>query len=579
MPKRILHISTDLKGTFTYMNAHFMEISGFQNLEQANKNELKSILFVDATTAIEASKRLISRQSTLEQIEIRKPLADGTYNWTYWEFTLLTKEQNQPIGINCMGYDITQIKNAETDNSKIQQLINQSNVISDLATFKFNITDDELSYSKELNAFCNFDTTESITLHSFFEKIHPEDLHILNFDLIENLKKTKTSQTIHFRILDPFYEIGFKHQEGIFQFFQDPISSKEFIYGIFIDITKVKNLEYQNSTIITHLKSILDNNEVVITVINKDYKMVSFNQESVRVVELFGITPYIGQYVLELIPDSYKERIAGFYERAFKGETIHLDFNIYYDTAQYLSNICYYPIPNERNEIEFVVIHCKFNDLNDLKIGEKINKAKSIINFQELEKSRIAADLHDSVGQLLYAAKINLSLMKHSELKSTISDLLNRATDEIKQIINNSSQFLLENTTLKEAILNYFDIIFKKNESEMNVINFSVDIISAFEGNVKHCLKLNLFRIIQEIIQNVIKHASATNFKIKIKIDENYIKLFTIDDGLGFEYSKIGTGKGLENIMNRVTLVNGKIKLFSKYKKGTIFAIYIPFTK
>lgn len=579
MPKRILHISTDLKGTFTYMNAHFMEISGFQNLEQANKNELKSILFVDATTAIEASKRLISRQSTIEQIEIRKPLADGTYNWTYWEFTLLTNEQNQSIGINCMGYDITQIKNAETDNYKIQQLINQSNVISDLATFKYNITDDELSCSKEINTIYNFDTNDSITLKSFFDKIHPEDLHLVNFDLIENLKKTKTSQTIHFRILDSFYEIGFKHQEGIFQFFKDPISSKEFIYGIFIDITKVKNLEYQNATIITHLKSILDNNGVVITVINKDYRMVSFNQESVRVVELYGITPYVGQYVLELIPDSYKERIAGFYKRAFKGETIHLDFNIYYDAAQYLSHICYYPIPNEQNETEFVVIHCKYNDLNDLKICEKIKKAKSIIDFQELEKSRIAADLHDSVGQLLYATKINLSLMKDSELKSTIWDLLNRATDEIKQIINNSSQFLLENTTLKEAIFNYFNIIFKKNESEMKVINFSVDIISIFKENLNHSLKLNLFRIIQEIIQNVIKHASATNFKIKIKIDENYIKLFTIDDGLGFEYSKIGTGKGLENIMNRVTLVNGKIKLFSKYKKGTIFAIYIPFTK
>lgn len=579
MPKRILHISTDLKGTFTYMNAHFMEISGFQNLEQANKNELKSILFVDATTAIEASKRLISRQSTIEQIEIRKPLPDGTFNWTYWEFTLLTNEQNQPIGINCMGYDITQIKNAETDNYKIQQLINQSNVISDLATFKYNITDDELSCSKEINTIYNFDTNDSITLKSFFDKIHPEDLHLVNFDLIENLKKTKTSQTIHFRILDSFYEIGFKHQEGIFQFFKDPISSKEFIYGIFIDITKVKNLEYQNATIITHLKSILDNNGVVITVINKDYRMVSFNQESVRVVELYGITPYVGQYVLELIPDSYKERIAGFYKRAFKGETIHLDFNIYYDAAQYLSHICYYPIPNEQNETEFVVIHCKYNDLNDLKICEKIKKAKSIIDFQELEKSRIAADLHDSVGQLLYATKINLSLMKDSELKSTIWDLLNRATDEIKQIINNSSQFLLENTTLKEAIFNYFNIIFKKNESEMKVINFSVDIISIFKENLNHSLKLNLFRIIQEIIQNVIKHASATNFKIKIKIDENYIKLFTIDDGLGFEYSKIGTGKGLENIMNRVTLVNGKIKLFSKYKKGTIFAIYIPFTK
>lgn len=571
MYEKIYHIITDINGNYIYINPHFKEKFGFLHDNFIGTQSIKSIHEEDAHLAIDATLRLFSGKSTVEYLELRKPNHDGSFFWTYWEFKINYNDNNLPNGVNCIGYDIAKVRKAEIEKIDVRQLINQSNVITDLATFCLDIASDNIQLSDEFYTIYNFDKQDNITLDDIFRKIHPEDLPRVNRSIIAELKTTKTISAKQFRILDPTFENGIKSIEGIFDYHFNSFSEKEYISGIIIDITKLKKKEAELASIIEHLKSFLDKNETIICVINKEYKMVSFNHESVRVVELFGITPYVGQYVLELIPDDYKQQIVGFYERAFLGETILLDFYIYYTTSQWLSDVSYYPIKNDKNQVEFVVINCKFNDLNIQQPTEKIKIAKSIIDFQEVEKNRIATELHDSVNQLLYIAKINLTRIEESEAKTKVVETLDLASNEIKSIINNSSHFLLKNISFGDSVSHYLSTIFKDSQ-----IKHNFEIQDKINADIQYDLKLNIFRIIQEISQNVCKHSSASNYNIKIKIYKTELYLITSDNGKGFEYSQISTGMGLDNIKNRVAFLNGKIKIYSKYNYGTLFAISIP---
>ncbi len=571
MFEKIYHIITDLAGNYTYINPHFKERFGFMHADFVGIQSIKSIHPIDAHLAIEATERLLTGKSSVENLELRKPKSDGTYFWTYWEFKLIYCSQNQPVGICCIGYDISKHKSTEIDNFIVSKLINNSSVITNLSSFRYDILADNIQLSNEFYEIYNLQKSENITLLDIFKKIHPEDLPFVDLSLITELKNSKKIIVKQFRILDPGFEGGIKHIESIFEYYYNIISQKEYVFGLAFDISKIRKKENEYSLIISHLKSILDTNENSVAVINKDYKLITYNLESVKVAERFGVTPFVGQYILEYIPDDYKSRIISFYERVFKGESIKLDFNIIYESGQFLSDIYYYPLRNETNEVEFMVINCKFNDLCIFQPNEKIKIAKSIIDFQEVEKNRIATDLHDSVNQLLYVARINIKQLEESKEKTAVLELLDKASLEIKSIINNSSHFLLENTSFEDSINHYLSTIFKDSN-----IKHRIKFLNNIKTELSSDLKLNIFRIIQEISQNVHKHSSAKLFKVKIKIYCSILILLTSDDGSGFEYTQLSKGKGLTNIKNRVAFMNGNLKMITKFNKGTLFAIAIP---
>lgn len=570
MYEKIYHIITDIEGNYVYVNPYFKERFEYLHNNFLGCSSINSIFSDDITVALAATKRLLSHQSVVEYLELRKPNPDGTFFWTFWEFKLNYDASNNPNGIVCIGYDITKLKKTDINNLDVRKLINCSNIISNLSSFSYDIAADSIKPSQEFYDIYHFDKNQEIKIHGIFDKIHPDDLHLVDKKLIENLKTNKNIVNIAYRIVDPHFENGLKYLETVFEYYHNPCSEKAYILGVTFDITKIKKRENAYDLIISYLKSVFDTSENAMAVINKEFKLVTYNKEFLKVSHKFEIEPQIGQYILEYIPDAYKSKIISLYNRAFEGETIKLDFNIYYPDGSFLSDTSYYPLKNDANEVKFIVIKTKFNDVGIILPNEKIKIAKSIIDFQEAEKNRIAIDLHDSVNQLLYIAKLNLSEIPESKAKLVVSEMLVKATAEIKAIINNSSQFVLENTTLSEAIAYYISVVFKDSTTK-HELKYSQEptVVISYDK------KLSIFRIIQEIAQNVCKHASAKNFKIKLKILTSKIVLITADNGNGFEYSKLSTGKGLENIKNRVYLMNGEIKVRTKYKKGTVFLIVI----
>ncbi len=212
---------------------------------------------------------------------------------------------------------------------------------------------------------------------------------------------------------------------------------------------------------------------------------------------------------------------------------------------------------------------------------QRENNTKEIVQAQEKEQTRIAKELHDSVGTYLSTLKINLQLYesilpptKHQEYLNTIK-IIDKISNELRNIMRNLSNETLHELGLDVALKDIVQVI---NELGITHIDYyNIGLSNRLDENVEH----NLFRISQELVTNCIKHAKATTATLQLIENENDITLIFEDDGIGFEENKskdthVYSGMGLKNIRNRVQFLNGKIHIDSSPNNGSTFIIEIP---
>lgn len=185
---------------------------------------------------------------------------------------------------------------------------------------------------------------------------------------------------------------------------------------------------------------------------------------------------------------------------------------------------------------------------------------RSSIEVQELERKRIAHDLHDEIGALLTTSRLYFNQLRpgHAEERLTqISEKINFLFDEmiynVRRISHDLRPIILENLGIIEAIE---DI---KNKLIYAGMAFN------FQHQLSIVLKkeseLLLYRIIQDLIGNTLKHAQAKTISIEITIEKNLLLLRYKDDGVGFNSSKAKFGLGIKSIESRLKLIDGEMKI------------------
>ncbi len=202
---------------------------------------------------------------------------------------------------------------------------------------------------------------------------------------------------------------------------------------------------------------------------------------------------------------------------------------------------------------------------------------KNTINSQEAERNRIAKELHDEIGAMLtttklYAGQINAEL-SNTDL-NVVTDKMNLLFDDMIQNTRRISQDLrpviLEKLGLIEGIENLVSTI---NDAGKLLVTFKYESVQ-----LEHKQKeLNLYRIVQELLNNALKHAQATEVKLELKTIDNANKLYYYDNGKGINHIKLKhkKGIGLKNIESRVSILSGAI-VFNKVTKGTEIEIEFP---
>ncbi|MES2063733.1 MAG: ATP-binding protein [Bacteroidota bacterium] len=205
---------------------------------------------------------------------------------------------------------------------------------------------------------------------------------------------------------------------------------------------------------------------------------------------------------------------------------------------------------------------------------------KTQMEVQEQTLKTVAYDLHDNIGQLLSLTTITLSSINLNDSENTagkialIEDLTLRSIKEVKALSRLLHGEEIVSRGLKAAI--EFELEWLKR-SDKFLINFNHN-VAAY--NIDSAKETILFRLFQEIINNIIQHAKATEIIINLETTTDSLKLTISDNGIGFNVDEIlnrKAGMGLHNIMKRSAMINGTASIISAPLKGATITINVPY--
>ena len=229
----------------------------------------------------------------------------------------------------------------------------------------------------------------------------------------------------------------------------------------------------------------------------------------------------------------------------------------------------------------FFVINLMYNQRKIRQLQKTLISAEIIT--LEKERKRFSQDLHDDIGPNLSAVLLYCNILQPVNEENTkallkVEEILTLTLSQIRAISRNiTPQYLTEQgleKSLEIMVGNFNQAIHDKTRVVLN--------IDSIPTNLNEMENLNVYRIVQEAINNAIKHASPSEIRINISVSGTKTSVLISDNGSGFEYtgmgnnSKSGAGIGLKNIQSRVIFLGGQLNIYSQLGKGTKIVAEIP---
>ena len=228
------------------------------------------------------------------------------------------------------------------------------------------------------------------------------------------------------------------------------------------------------------------------------------------------------------------------------------------------------------------VIATQTEEINRQKISAlennlKIETMQSMLAGQESERQRVAQDLHDSVGGLLAAVKIQLETMTakkperaQDEDWKKIRGLLDETVSETRHIARNMQPSALLEFGLVTALRDLTNRVHGEGVPHITFQHFGEF------AEIDREIALNCYRIIQELVQNSLKHAHASEIMVQITRTDNQLALLVEDDGTGFDTQNTRKGMGTDNVARRAQFLKGELSVQSAKGQGTSTLVTIP---
>ena len=222
-------------------------------------------------------------------------------------------------------------------------------------------------------------------------------------------------------------------------------------------------------------------------------------------------------------------------------------------------------------------IRQKLNQLDQQK-----QRSLAIMDAEEKERKRIGTEIHDGLGQLLSIARLNLSglqeeLPRATEMQEQLLrnaiQVLDEAYKEIRTISHNLNTDPLRQQGLVRAIRNLTEPL-----SQTGRYKIDLETIGLQEEPVPPIIEKVVYRVIQECLNNILKHAGATHIGLQLIRHETELTVMIEDNGKGFDqqFPDTNSGIGLDNIRSRIEYLNGSVHIDSAVNRGTIIFLEIP---
>jgi len=216
--------------------------------------------------------------------------------------------------------------------------------------------------------------------------------------------------------------------------------------------------------------------------------------------------------------------------------------------------------------------------ISNLEKQQQVASLQAMINGQEMERTRIARDLHDGLGGIFSTVKMHYSTLNH-ETPQVINnpvyrktmDLINNASDELRRVAHNMMPEVLLKVGLDEALKDLCSNISSGKLLKVTYQGYGM------ESRLSGATEIMLYRIIQELVNNIIKHAEATEAIIQINRQGNRLSLTIEDNGRGFDTNEAAKQRslGMSTVRSRVDYLNGHLSIDSRKDMGTTVMIDI----
>jgi len=313
------------------------------------------------------------------------------------------------------------------------------------------------------------------------------------------------------------------------------------------------------------------------------------NYTNERWWEMLGYQPheieYSYEFFLKLLHPEDKNKLAEEIERIENGGANNIDMTIHLrsKSGSYLTILDRGKVVEYDDKGSIVRLVGTHMDISEkIELMDKV--VQSAIEGEDRERKRIATDLHDGIGQYLAASNMNFESVKHElvKLSEKSKNRFNRGLGLLKRAMEETRS--TAHKLMPEALEEYG--LFPAVESLIESLEKSTQVVTSFDSAIDELplnkqASINLFRIIQEALNNAIVHGQSSNIMIKLYQTDNKICCVIKDNGIGMNMNdpEIERGLGLQSMRFRTHLMSGTIYFSSESQKGMTITIYIPISK
>ncbi|MCF6213404.1 MAG: PAS domain-containing protein [Flavobacteriaceae bacterium] len=565
----------DIEKGSGFVSNEYCKITGLTNKQEINYDDWRNLVHPDDIEAnVKMLKKCLKKGFTFDREYRIYPKGSKKYKWIHGKGKVFCKN-NKIIKFIGTIQDITQRKRTELELSKNKNLLQLAHNINSIGVMTFDFSTGYFESTEMFDKIAGIPKNYTKDFEGWIHLVHPKDLKILQN--IASDTSVSNTNPIEFRIIRPLdkkiiWVVGngkkeFDHNNKFVKF-----------TGTIQDITQRKKSEKrlkQSDVILSKLSTIL-------LVVDKRGD-ITYASPSIKQALGYNPKDMLGQGWWE---NTYKDQ-----KLAAKSKTTVLN---HFFTEKSLSlDISERSILTKQGDTKWFEWRVS-KGVGDtyISIGVDITEKRKLehdfiqafIDAQEQEKQSFGEELHDGLSQILSAENMYIELLLRTaknknddtfKYLSTIKKLNVSAMDEARDIAHGLMSKQLKEHGLLVALTHICEDYNHSKNTE-----FEFDLQSITENEIANIIKINIFRLTQEITTNIIRHSGAKKAAISVsKTTDNFLKLVIVDNGIGMDLKKMKQerrGAGLKNIERRVKLLKGTLDLESELNKGTIYTIAVP---
>ncbi len=362
------------------------------------------------------------------------------------------------------------------------------------------------------------------------------------------------------------------------------------------EITGFKKVEDELKSSKSNLRAAIDAANQAILLLDRQGRIVVANKSVSFYALLMGIKTRLtkGTNVFETLTEPYKTYIGAPFKRALKGEVLEFEREIPTAVGRLFFFATYAPVKANEKQVTGVVI--SFFDVTEkrkiqersvelirkrARMKEERVRLAALIQGQETERKRLARDIHDGLGQMLTAIRLQIEMadpvslgMEEEESLKNIKNNIRNTIAEARRIAHDLMPSVLEDFGLSAALKLLINQYKKSSGIEIQFVESKKASAKTEQG---HQLKIALYRIVQEALSNIVKHSGATQCMVALNHHIQNISLNIRDNGNNFTYPlKNGQGLGILSMKERAELLNGKFFIEAGEHNSCHIQVVIP---